>query len=162
MEESYKPTGQPQRRLDSVMQVVVRKEVLELLDACMIYPISDSSWVNPVQVVPKKGGIIVVKNDNNELIPTKTTTSWRVCMNYRKLNQATRNDHFSLPFIDQILERLAGHVFYYFLDGYSGYIQIVITPEDQEKMIFICPYDTFAHRRMPFGLYNAPATFQSA
>ena len=79
----------------------------------MIYPISDSNWVSPVQVVPKKGGIIVVKNDNNEL-PTRTITGWRVCMDYRKLNTATRTDHFPLPFIDQILERLVRHAYFFF------------------------------------------------
>ena len=126
----------------------------------MIYPISDSSWVSPVQVVPKKGGMTVVKNDNNELIPTRTVTGWRICMDYRKLNKATRKDHFPLPFIDQMLDRLAGHDYYCFLDGYSGYNQIAIAPEDQEKTTFTCPYGTFAFRRMPFGLCNAPATFQ--
>jgi len=83
-----------------------------------------------VQVVSKKGDITVVKNDNNEFIPTRTTTRWRVCMDYRKLNKATREDHFSLPFIDQILERLLGHAYYYFLDGYSCYNQIAIAPKD--------------------------------
>ena len=108
----------------------------------------------------KKGGITVVQNDNNELIPTRTVIGWRVCMDYRKLNDATRKDHYPLPFINQMLERLAGHDFYYFLDGYSGYNQIAIAPEDQEKTTFTCPYGTFAFRRMPFGLCNAPATFQ--
>ncbi|KAL3513381.1 hypothetical protein ACH5RR_026098 [Cinchona calisaya] len=78
----------------------------------------------------------------------------------RKLNKVTRKDHFSLPFIDQMLERLAGHAYYGFLDGYSGYFQIVIAPEDQEKTTFTCPYGTFSYRRMPFGLCNAPNTFQ--
>ncbi|KAH9743537.1 hypothetical protein KPL70_003340 [Citrus sinensis] len=77
-----------------------------------------------------------------------------------KLNKATRKDHFPLPFIDQMLDRLAGKQYYFFLDGYSGYNQIAIAPEDQEKTIFTCPYGTFAFRRMPFGLCNAPATFQ--
>ncbi|KAJ4718833.1 DNA-directed DNA polymerase [Melia azedarach] len=126
----------------------------------MIYPISDSPWVSSVQVVPKKGGITVVRNDNNDLISTRTVTGWRVCIDYRKLNKATRKDHFPLQFIDQMLERLAGHSHYCFLDGYSGYNQVPIAPEDQEKTTFICPYGTFAFRRMPFGLCNAPTTFQ--
>ncbi|KAM6594465.1 hypothetical protein CsatA_002168 [Cannabis sativa] len=149
-----------QRRLNPVMKEVVRKEVIKWLDYSIVYPISDSSWVSPVQCVPKKGGITVVANANNELIPTRTVTGWRVCMDYRKLNNATRKDHFPLPFIDQMLDRLAGKEFYCFLDGYSGYNQISIAPEDQEKTTFTCPYGTFAFRRMPFGLCNAPATFQ--
>ncbi|KAH9688688.1 hypothetical protein KPL70_015210 [Citrus sinensis] len=126
----------------------------------IIYPISDSSWVSPVQVVPKKSGVTVVTNADNELIPTRVTTGWRVCIDYRKLNSVTRKDHFPLPFIDQMLDRLAGHEFYCFLDGYSGYNQIPIAPKDQEKTTFTCPFGTFAYRRMPFGLCNAPATFQ--
>ncbi|KAL4280281.1 hypothetical protein GQ457_03G021420 [Hibiscus cannabinus] len=102
----------------------------------------------------------VVSNAKNELIPTRTVTGWRVCMDYRKLNKATRKDHFPLPFIDQMLVRLAGKSFYCFLDGYSGYNQIAIAQEDQEKTTFTCPFGTYAFRRMPFGLYNAPATFQ--
>ncbi|KAG9444943.1 hypothetical protein H6P81_016283 [Aristolochia fimbriata] len=160
MEDNYKPSIQPQRRLNPTLQEVVKKEVIKLLDAGIIYPISDSAWVSPVQVVPKKGGTIVIHNEHNELIPTRTVTGWRVCIDYRKLNAATRKDHFPLPFIDQMLERLAGNKFYYFLDGYSGYFQIPIAPEDQEKTTFTCPYGTFAYRRMPFGLCNAPATFQ--
>ncbi|XP_070036097.1 uncharacterized protein [Nicotiana tomentosiformis] len=102
----------------------------------------------------------VVTNDNNELIPTRIVTGWRVCMDYRKLNKVTRKDHFSLPFLDQMLDRLAGCAFYCFLDGYSGYNQILIALEDQKKITFTCPYGTFAFKRMPFVLYNAPATFQ--
>ena len=139
MEDNFKPVVQPQRRLNPAMQEVVHKEVVKLLDAGIIYPISDSSWVSLVQVVPKKGGMTVVKNDNNDLIPTRTVTGWRVCIDYRKLNDATRKDHFPLPFIDQMLERLAGHAYYCFLDGYSGYNQIAIAPEDQEKTTFTCP-----------------------
>ncbi|XP_024037598.1 uncharacterized protein LOC112097214, partial [Citrus clementina] len=105
-------------------------------------------------------GVTVVTNADNELIPTRVTTGWRVCIDYRKLNSVTRKDHFPLPFIDQMLDRLAGHEFYCFLDGYSGYNQIPIAPKDQEKTTFTCPFGTFAYRRMPFGLCNAPATFQ--
>ena len=160
LEDEVKPIVEHQRRLNPTMKEVVRKEVLKWLDAGVIYPISDSSWVSPVQVVPKKGGITVVKDANNNLIPTRPVTGWRICMDYRKLNKATRKDHFPLPFIDQMLDRLAGHEYYCFLDGYSGYNQIAIAPEDQEKTTFTCPYGTFAFRRMPFGLCNAPATFQ--
>ena len=160
LEECYNNSVEQQRRLNPIMKEVVKKEIIKWLDAGIIYPISDSSWVSPVQCVPKKGGMTVVTNDNNELIPTRTVTGWRVCMDYRKLNKATRKDHFPLPFIDQMLDRLAGKEYYCFLDGYSGYNQIAIAPEDQEKTTFTCPYGTFAFRRMPFGLCNAPATFQ--
>ncbi|GJZ24395.1 reverse transcriptase domain-containing protein [Tanacetum coccineum] len=132
----------------------------KLLSAGLIYPISDSPWVSPVHCVPKKGGMTVVTNDENELVPTRLVTGWRVCIDYRKLNEATRKDHFPLPFMDQMLERLAGNEYYCFLDGFSGYFQIPIDPKDQEKTTFTCPYGTFAYRRMPFGLCNAPGTFQ--
>ncbi|KAI5338555.1 hypothetical protein L3X38_017826 [Prunus dulcis] len=160
MEEDSKPSRDAQRRLNPNMKEVVRAEVLKLLDVGIIYPISDSKWVSPVQVVPKKSGITVVKNEQNELVPTRTITGWRVCIDYRKLNTSTRKDHFPLPFIDQMLDRLSGHAYYCFLDGFSGYNQIPIAPEDQEKTTFTCPFGTFAYRRMPFGLCNAPATFQ--
>nr|GEY94167.1 reverse transcriptase domain-containing protein [Tanacetum cinerariifolium] len=100
------------------------------------------------------------KNDENELVPTRLVTGWRVCIDYRKLNEAIRKDHFPLPFMDQMLERLAGNEYYCFIDGFSGYIQILIDPKDQEKTMFTCPYVTFAYKRMPFGLCNAPRTFQ--
>ncbi|GJU86124.1 putative nucleotidyltransferase, ribonuclease H [Tanacetum coccineum] len=160
MEDDFKPVIQPQRRLNLKVQDVVKNEIVKLLDSGLIYPISDSSWVSPIHVVPKKGGMTVVLNDDNELIPSRTVTGWRVCIDYRKLNDATRKDHFPLPFIDQMLERLCGNEYYCFLDGFSGFFQIPIAPEDQEKTTFTCPYGTFAYRRMPFGLCNAPATFQ--
>nr|GEV91290.1 reverse transcriptase domain-containing protein [Tanacetum cinerariifolium] len=107
-----------------------------------------------------KGGFNVVEKEENELIPTRLVTGWRVCIDYRKLNKATRKDHFPLPFMDQMLERLAGNEYYCFLDGFFGYFQIPIDPRDQEKTTFTCPYGMFAYRRMPFGLCNAPGTFQ--
>ncbi|KAI3772812.1 hypothetical protein L6452_04006 [Arctium lappa] len=151
---------EPQRRLNPVMKEVVKKEILKWLDAGIIFPIASSSWVSPVQCVPKKGGITVISNDKNELIPTRIVSGWRICMDYRRLNKATQKDHFPLPFVDQMLDRLAGKEYYYFLDGYSGYNQITIAPEDQEKTTFTCPNGIFAFRRMPFGLCNASATFQ--
>ena len=126
LEENAKTSIEHQRRLNPVMKEVVRKEVLKWLNAGFIYAISDSSWVSPVHVVPKKGGFTVIRNEKNELIPTRTVTGWRVCIDYRKLNTATRKDHFPLPFIDQMLNRLAGHPYFCFLDGYSGYNQIAI------------------------------------
>ncbi|RVW62062.1 Retrovirus-related Pol polyprotein from transposon 17.6 [Vitis vinifera] len=158
MEDEAKLIRQPQRRLNPHLQEVVR--VLKLLQAGIIYPISDSPWVSPTQVVPKKSRIIVVQNENGEEIATRLTLGWRVCIDYRKLNAVTRKYYFPLPFIDQVLERVSGHPFYYFLDGYSGYFQIEIDVEDQEKTTFTCPFGTYTYRRMPFGLCNAPATFQ--
>ncbi|GKF48810.1 reverse transcriptase domain-containing protein, partial [Tanacetum coccineum] len=151
---------QHQRRVNPKIHNVIKKEVEKLLDAGLIYPISDSPWVIPVHCVPKKGGFPVVKNDENELIPTRLVTGCRVCIDYRKLNEVTRKDHFPLSFMDQMLERLAGNEYYCFLDGFWGYFQIPIDPHDQEKTTFTCPYETFAYRRMPFGLCNAPGTFQ--
>ncbi|GJY07246.1 reverse transcriptase domain-containing protein [Tanacetum coccineum] len=116
--------------------------------------------VSPIHCVPKKGGITVVTNENDELVPTRTITGWRVCIDCRKLNEATAKDHFSLPFMDQMLERLAENKHFCFLDGFSGYFQIPIDPNDQEKTTFTCLFQTYAYRRMPFGLCNAPATFQ--
>jgi hypothetical protein len=130
LEDNVKPTREMQRRLNPPMIKVVKAEILKLLDAGVIYPIMDSKWVTPIHVVPKKTGITLVKNKNDELIPTRISSGWRMCVDYRKLNLATRKDHFSLPFMDQMLERLAGKSFYCFLDGYSGYNQIFINPED--------------------------------
>lgn len=112
------------------------------MDAGFIYPISDSEWVSPLVLVPKKNG------------------KWRICVDYRELNKATKKDHFPLPFIDQVLDGLTGKKFFSFLDGFSGYNQIQISPEDQDKTTFTCPWGTFANRVLPFGLCNAPATFQ--
>jgi hypothetical protein len=142
------------------MREDVKKEVLKLLHAKIIYLVPHNEWVSPIQVVPKKGSMIVVKNEKNELIPQCTVTGWRMCIDYRKLNKATRKDHFLLLFIDEMLERLANHSFFCFLDGYSGYHQIPIRPDDQSKTTFTCPYGTYAYRRMSFRLCNAPASFQ--
>jgi hypothetical protein len=139
---------------------VVKKEVLKLLHARIIYPMPHSEWVSPVQVMPKKGGMTIVRNKNNELIHQRTITGWRMCIDYRKLNKATKKDHFPLPFIDEMLEYLANHSIFCFLDGYSEYHQISIHPNDQSKTTFTCPYGTYAYRQMSFGLCNAPASFQ--
>ena len=160
LNDNAKTSIKHQRKLNPVMKEVVRKEVLKWLNAGFIYAISDSSWVSLVHVVPKKDGFTVIRNEKNELIPTSIVTGWRVCIEYRKLNTATRKDHFPLPFINQMLDRLAGHPHFCFLDGYSGYNQIAIAPEDQEKTTFTCPFGTFAFRRIPFGLCSAPGTFQ--
>nr|GEZ53405.1 DNA-directed DNA polymerase [Tanacetum cinerariifolium] len=130
-EEDFTPAVQHQRRVNPRIHDVIKQEVIKLLDAELIYPISDSPWVSLVHCVPKKGGFTVVENEDNELIPTRL-----------------------------MLERLAGNQYYCFLDGFSGYFQIPIDPKDQEKTTFTDPYRTFAYRRMPCGLCNAPCTFQ--
>ncbi|RVW66810.1 Retrovirus-related Pol polyprotein from transposon 297 [Vitis vinifera] len=127
MEEEAKPIRQLQRRLNPHLQEVVRAEVLKLLQAGIIYPISDSPWVSPTQVVPKKSGITVVQNEKGEEITTRLTSGWRVCIDYRKLNAGI----FRLKLMWKI-----------------------------RKNHFTCPFGTYAYRRMPFGLCNAPATFQ--
>nr|GEV59280.1 reverse transcriptase domain-containing protein [Tanacetum cinerariifolium] len=160
MEEDFTSAVQHQRRVNPKIHDFIKQEVIKLLDAGFIYPISDSPWVSPVHCVPKKGGFTIVENEDNELILTRLVTGWRVCIDYRKLNEATLKDHFPLPFMDQMLERLAGNHYYCFLDGFSGYFQILIDPKDQDKTTFTCPYGTFAYRRMPFGLCNAPGMFQ--
>ena len=142
------------------MKEVVQKEVLKWLDTGVIYPISNSAWVSSAQVVPKKGGTTVIKTENNILLPSRTVTGWRICIDYRKLNKATRKDHFPLSFLDQMLDRLAGYEYYCFLDGYFGYNQIAIAPKDQEKRHSHvpmghshsggCPLDC-AMRRAPFN-----------
>nr|GEU44171.1 reverse transcriptase domain-containing protein [Tanacetum cinerariifolium] len=160
LEEDYEPKVQSQRRVNPKIHDVIRKEVEKLLDAGLIYLILDSPWVSPVHCVPKKEGVTVVTNDENKLVPTRLVTRWRVCIDYQKLNEATRKDHFPLSFMDQMLERLVGNECYCFLDGFSCYFQIPIDPKDQEKTTFTYTYGTFAYKRMPFGLCNAPGTFQ--
>ncbi|GKE49919.1 reverse transcriptase domain-containing protein, partial [Tanacetum coccineum] len=155
MEDDFKTAVQHQRRVNPKIHEIIKKEVVKLLDAGLIYPIFNSPWVSPVHCMPKKGGMNVVKNEDNELIPTSLVTGWRVCIDYRKLNDATHKDHFPLPFMDQMLERLAGNEYYCFLDGFSRYFQILIDPQDQEKTTSLALI-----RCLPFGLCNAPGTFQ--
>jgi hypothetical protein len=126
------------------LKEILKEELKKLLNAGFIYPISDSEWVSPLVIVCKKNG------------------KWRVCVDYRALNKATQKDHFPLPFIDQVLDSLSGKKFFSFLDGFSGYNQIKIAPQDQDKTTFTSPWGTFAYRVLPFGLCNAPATFQRA
>ena len=116
--------------------------------------------MSPVHVVAKKDGATVTTKEKGEEIQTHIPMKWRVCIDYRKLNAATKKDHFPLPFINQILDQLAGSSYFCFLDGYLGYNQIAIHPDDQEKTTFTCLLGTFAFRHMPFGLCNAPAMFQ--
>nr|GEY45320.1 reverse transcriptase domain-containing protein [Tanacetum cinerariifolium] len=148
MEDDFKLAVQHQRRVNPKIHKVIKKEVLKLLDAGLIYPISDSPWLSPVHCVPKKGGFTVVENEENELIPTRLVMGWCVCIDYRKLNDATRKDHFPLSFMDQMLERLTGNEYYCFLDGFSGYFQIPIDPQDQQKTTFTYLYGTFSYHKM--------------
>ena len=113
-----------------------------------------------MHVVPKKAGITVMRNDKGKELQTRLPAKWRECIGYQKLNAMTKKDHFLFHFIDQICDKLLGQGFYCFLDGYSGYNQLVIHPDDQEKTTFICSFGTLAFQCMPFGLYNASATFQ--
>ena len=142
LKEGSKPVVQKLRRLGVIQQDALLKEVRRLLEAGFIYPVEDSEWVSPVVVTPKKNG------------------KWRVCVDYKPLNAATKRDHFPLPFQDEILNEVAGHERYTVCDGYSGYFQISIAEEDQKKTTFVTPWGCFAYRVMPFGLTNAPATFQ--
>ena len=134
MKDDHKPTIEFQRRLNPNMQEVVEMEILKLLKNDIIYPISNSKWVSSVHLVPKKGGMMVVKNVNNELIPARTVTGWCMCINYQKLNKITRKDHFSLPSIDQMLERLAKNSYFCYLDGCLFFFQIPIHLSDQERL----------------------------
>ncbi|RDX78576.1 Retrovirus-related Pol polyprotein from transposon 17.6, partial [Mucuna pruriens] len=148
LEEEARLVRQPQRQMNPTILDVVEKEVMKLLSVGIIYPISDNQWVSLVHVVSKKFEMTMVKNQNDEFVPTIIQNSWRVCIDYRKLNQATRKDHFPLPFIDQVLERL------------TSYMQIHIEPTDQHKTTFTYPFDTFSYTRMSFGLCNTPSTLQ--
>eukprot|EP00253_Pinus_taeda_P028921 PITA_28921 len=143
-DSNIKPVRKPQRRMNPMLQDIVREELQKILKVNFIYPISDSQWVSPLVVVPKKNG------------------KWRICVDYRQLNKATLKDYFPLPFIDQVLDTLAGKSSFSFLDGFSGYNQIRIALEDKDKTTFTCPWGTYAYNVLPFGLCNAPATFQRA
>jgi len=140
IKEGCKPLCQPHRRMNPALKDIVKEELQKLLDAGFIYPISYSEWVSPLVLVPKKNG------------------KWRICVDYRELNKATDKEHFSFPFIDQVLDGLVGKKLFSFLDGFSGYNQIQINPKDQGKTTFTCPWGTFSYRVLPFGLCNAPAT----
>jgi hypothetical protein len=122
------------------MRDVVKKEVLKLLHAGIIYLVLYSEWTSPVQVMPKKGGMTTVTNEQGEQITHRLPTGWRMCIDYRKLNKATKKDHFLLPFIDEMLEQLANHSLFCFLNGYFGYHHIPIHLDYQSKTTFTCPY----------------------
>ena len=136
-----RPIKKPQRRMYLTLTEVVKEEIQKLLGANFIYPISYSKWVSPLLIVPKKN------------------VKWCICVDYRELNKDTHKDHFSLPFICQVLDMLVGKNYFSFMDGFIGYNHIRIAPYDQKKMTFTCPWGTFACRVLPFILCNALATF---
>lgn len=140
--ENIRPFRQPQRRINLALRDIVKQEIEKLLQVGFIYPISNSQWVSPLVIVPKNNG------------------KWRICVEYRELNKATLRDYFPLPFIDQVLDNLSSKQYFSFLDGFSGYNQIIVTTEDQDKTTFTCPWGTFSYMLLSFGLCNAPATFQ--
>nr|GEV70875.1 retrovirus-related Pol polyprotein [Tanacetum cinerariifolium] len=147
MEDDFEPVVQHQRRVNPKIHDVIKKEVLKHLDAELIYPISNSHWVSPVHCVLKKGGFTVVENEENELIPTRLVTGWRVCIDYHKLNESTRKDHFPLPFMDQMLERLAGNDYYCFLDGTFQRCMMAIFHDMIEKTmeVFMDDFSVFGN-----------------
>jgi hypothetical protein len=128
--------------MNPTLKDIVKEELQKLLQANHIYPILDSQWVSPLVIVPKK-------NDK-----------WRICVDFRELNKATHRDYFPLPFIDQVLDTLSRKKYFSFLDGFSGYNQIQIEPEDQDKTTFTYPWGNYDYRVLPFGICNAPTTFQ--
>lgn len=142
IQENVRPIRQPQRRMNLVLKDIVKDELQKLLNVNFIYPISDRKWVSPLVMVPNKNG------------------KWRVCVDFRELNRVTLRDYFPLPFIDQVLDTLSGKQYFSFLDGYSGYNQIKMELEDQEKTTFTFPWGTIAYSVLPSSLCNAPATFQ--
>jgi hypothetical protein len=140
--DQIKPVRQPQRRMNPSLKDIVKEELQKLLHANFIYPISDSKCVSPLVIVPKKNG------------------KWGICLEFQELNKDTYRNYFPFPFIDQVLDTLSGKRYFSFLYDFSGYNQIQISPEDQEKTTFTCPWGTYAYRVLPFGLCNAPATYQ--
>nr|GEW81819.1 retrovirus-related Pol polyprotein from transposon 17.6 [Tanacetum cinerariifolium] len=147
IEENIEPTVQHQRRLNPKIHDVIKQEVIKLLEAGLIYHIFDSPWVSPVHYVPKKGGFTVVENEDNELILTRLVTGLRVCIDYRKLNEATRKDYFPLSFMDQMLERLAGNQYYCFLDGTFQRCMMAIFHDMIEKTmeVFMDDFSVFGN-----------------
>ncbi|KAL3680880.1 hypothetical protein R1sor_023836 [Riccia sorocarpa] len=139
---SAKPLVQRPYRMNPNYAETVKKEIEKLKEADFIYPVKEYDWLSPIVIVPKKNGKL------------------RVCVDYRKLNEFTVKDLYPIPFIDDILDKVAGREAYTFMDGYSGYNKVEISPEDRKKTTFITPWGAYAYARMPFGLSNTPATFQ--
>jgi hypothetical protein len=160
MVEDFKHFVDTQKRLNPRMRDDIRKEVIRLLDAGAICPMSYSKWVSPTHCVPKQGSLIIIQNNKDEVIHFRTITGYKMCIDFMKLNKDTIKTHKPLPFIERILERLTNNCYFCFLDGYSRYSQISVQLEDQEKTTSTCPSGTYAYKLMPFGLCNAAANFQ--
>lgn len=144
LEPNTKPVRQRQYCMTPKYSSMVKDKIDKLLECGFIYPLPYSEWVSPIVVVVKKNGKL------------------RICQDFRKLNTVTKKDHFHLPFSDAILKTVIGHECYSFLDGCSGYNQVQIAPQDRSLTTFTVDWGTFAYNVMPFGLCNAPATFQRA
>jgi hypothetical protein len=142
MVEGARPRHVPAYRTNPKYGALIKEELKKLLDVGFIYEIEHTDWVSPIVVVPKKNGKI------------------RICVNLKNVNAVTQRDHFPLPFTENVLERVAGAEVYSFLDGFSGYNQVLIAEEDRHKTAFATEWGIFAYKVMPFGLCNAPATFQ--
>ena len=143
LKESAKPVVQKMRRLSVIQKQVWEAEVTKLRKAGFINRVDDAEWISRVVIVPKKGN------------------KWRVCIDYKLLNAATKRHHYPLPFQDEILDKVAGNERFSVCDGFSGYYQIKIAEEDQRKIAFITPWGIYYFRVMPFGLINAYARFES-
>lgn len=128
--------------MNHALKNIVKDKLKKPLDVGFIYPMSDNQWVSPSVILSKKNA------------------KWWICIGYRELNKETHKDHLPLPFIDQVLDTLSGKEFFSFLNGFSGYNQVQIVPEDQEKTTFTCLCGTFTYRVLTFCLCNTPATFQ--
>lgn len=128
--------------MDPSLKDIVEEELQKLLDAGFIYPISNSEWVSPLVLVPKKNG------------------KWRIYPDYWELSKAIKKDHFPFPFINQVLDGFVGNKLFSFVDGFSGYNQIQISSKDQDRTGFTCPWGTFSYRVLPFCLCNSPASFK--
>ena len=144
MRTDARPIRQRPRPMNPNYAQQVKAEITKMLDAGIIYPIERTTWVSPIVVVPKKSGQI------------------RICVDYRQVNEATIKDNYPVPYIEHLLERVAGAEAYSFIDGFSGYNQISVVPEDQHKTAFATEFGTFAYKQMPFGLTSALSTYQRA
>lgn len=131
LKDGHNPVRQPQRRMNPELKEVVKENLYKLLNSNFIYPISNSQWLYPLVIVPKKNG------------------KWRVCVDYRELNKATQKDHFPLSFMDQVLDTLSKNKIFTFLDGFSGYNQRQIAPGDQDKTNFTYPWGNFIDKVLP-------------